>query len=188
VGFSIRLLQGLGVRIPPEQNLQPPALVILGGFSHDPRSGWTDVLRLARVPVELVFYSRLSFCHLTIGVYRELCITVFADSQYREICEPLYDSKVAPWHEPEIPTGRRPIARPVDFKLHEYLDWGATFRNSSRDRLSTCSSFICSKCLFAHRCFLHRGFGIAARKLVVENDVQEGTMNLHPVPAILNEA
>jgi hypothetical protein len=90
----------LGVRIPPKQNLQPPALVILGGFSHDPRSGWTDVLRLARVPVELVFYSRLSFCHLTIGVYRELCITVFADSQYREIREPLYDSKVAPWHGP----------------------------------------------------------------------------------------
>lgn len=55
--------------------------MILGRFSHDPRSGLACVLGLAFVRVELVFDGGLSFCKLTATVHQELGITTFADSE-----------------------------------------------------------------------------------------------------------
>jgi hypothetical protein len=86
-------------------------LFIFGCFAHEQAA----VQRRAIMGIKLVFDGGLPLCDLPIGVYRELCITAFTNSQYGEIGEPLDDSQLA-LHKHQFPTVPKPLTSPVDFK------------------------------------------------------------------------
>ena len=79
-------------------------LLVFGGFTDDAQGVLAAVHRLALVRVKLPLDSRLRVP--LGGVSRELSIAVFADSEYRNVSDPLHDPKVALWHEDSLAHGR----------------------------------------------------------------------------------
>jgi len=73
------------------------ALFAFSGFAHDPQRILAAVYRLARVSVELALNGGL--CISPIRVADELLVASFADSEGRNISDPLYDPQLALWHE-----------------------------------------------------------------------------------------
>jgi hypothetical protein len=81
-------------------------LLVFRSLTHDPQGVLTAVDQLAFMGVELLLDGGLRVPPIRFP--SELCIASFADSEHRNVSDPLYDPKIALWHDCSLahPGGR----------------------------------------------------------------------------------